>query len=79
MIRVSLNYLVLIFLVLMLAPIAGAWLIGEWKRLRRERAAFRHVLRCRLCAGEFLDATDVLLPRCPHCGAVNERRQPARL
>ena len=79
MIRVSLSYLVLIYLVLMLAPIFGAWLFSEWRRQRRERAAFRHVLRCKLCAGEYADATTALLPRCPHCGALNERRQPARL
>lgn len=73
MIRVSLSYLVLIYLVLMLAPILGAWLLHEWRRQRRERAAYRHVLRCRLCAGEYADETSALLPRCPHCGALNER------
>ena len=79
MIRVSLSYLVLIYLVLMLAPIFSAWLFTEWHRQRRERAAFRHVLRCKLCACEYADATTALLPRCPHCGALNERRQLARL
>jgi hypothetical protein len=79
LIRVSLNYLVPIYLVLMLAPIVGAWLVGEWRRLRRERAAFRHVLRCRLCTSEYVDETDALLPRCPHCGALNERRQLSQL
>ena len=79
MIRVSLSYLVLIYLVLMLAPIFSAWLCSEWRRQQRERAAFRHVLRCKLCATEYADATTALLPRCPHCGALNERRQLARL
>ncbi len=79
MIRVSLSYLVFIYLVLMLGPIIGAWFFSEWRRQRRERAAFRHVLRCRLCAGEYADATTDLLPRCPHCGALNERGQFARL
>ena len=79
MIRVSLSYLVLIYLVLMLAPIFGAWLFSEWRRQRRERAAFRHVLRCKLCACEYADATTALLPRCPHCGALNERGQLSRL
>ena len=79
MIRVSLSYLVLIYLVLMLGPIFGAWLFNEWHRRHRERAAFRHVLRCRLCAGEYADATSALLPRCPHCGALNERSGRLRL
>ena len=79
MIRVSLSYLVLIYLVLMLAPILGAWLLHEWRRQRRERAAYRHVIRCRLCAGEYADETSALLPRCPHCGALNERFGLSRL
>ncbi len=79
MIRVSLSYLVLICLVLMLAPIFGAWLLSEWRHQRRERAAFRHVLRCQLCACEYADPTPAPLARCPHCGALNERRQLARL
>ena len=79
MFRVSLGYLVLIYLALMLGPIFGAWLFNEWRRQRRERAAFRHVLRCRLCAFEFEDSTSTLLPRCPRCGSLTERFKPARL
>ena len=78
MIRVSLSYLVCIYLGLMLVPILGAWLLSEWRRQRRERAAFRHVLRCQLCAGEYADGTSTILPRCPHCGALNERKQLPR-
>lgn len=79
MIRVSLSTLVVIYLGLMLGPILGAWLFSEWRRQRRERAAFRHVLRCKLCASEYADATSTLLPRCPHCGALNERFSLSRL
>jgi hypothetical protein len=79
MIPVSLSYLVLIYLVIMLGPIFAAWLFSEWRRQRRERAAFRHVLRCALCAFEFEDKTTTLLPRCPHCGSLNERYELSRL
>ena len=79
MIRVSLSYLVLCYLVLMLSPIFGAWLLAEWRRQRRERAAFRHVLRCGICAFEFEDKSDALLARCPHCASLNERFQISRL
>ncbi len=78
MIRVSFTALVCIYLGLMLVPIFGAWLIAEWCRQRRERSAFRHVLRCRLCASEYADPTSTILPRCPHCGALNERAQLPR-
>jgi uncharacterized paraquat-inducible protein A len=78
-IPVTLSYLVLIYLVLMLAPIVGAWLLTEWRRQRRERSAFRHVLRCALCAFEFEDKTAAILPRCPRCGCLNERTRLSRL
>ena len=79
MIPVSLSYLVLIYLLIMLGPIFCAWLFSEWRRQRRERAAFRHVIRCTLCAFEFEDKTSTLLPRCPLCGGLNERYKLSRL
>ena len=79
MIPVSLSYLVLIYLSIMLGPILLAWIIYEWRRQRRERAAFRHVLRCGLCGFEFEDKTSSILPRCPRCGSLNERYRPSRL
>jgi uncharacterized paraquat-inducible protein A len=79
MIQISLSYLVLIFLVLMLGPVLIAWIANEWRRQRRERAAFRHVLRCNLCAFEFEDKSGALLPRCPRCGSLNERYRISRL
>ena len=79
MIRVTLSYLVLIYLVLMLGPIFCAYLLNEWRRQHRERSAFRHVLRCALCAFEFEDKTPNLLPRCPRCGSLNERSRLSRL
>ena len=73
MIRVSLGVLALIYLSIALGPIFAAWLINEFRRSRRERDAFRHVLRCNICAFEFADRSDTLLPRCPRCGSLNER------
>jgi predicted RNA-binding Zn-ribbon protein involved in translation (DUF1610 family) len=78
-IPVTLSYLVVIYLALMLGPIFCAWLLNEWRRQRRERAAFRHVLRCTLCAFEFEDKTTATLPSCPRCGCLNERSHLSRL
>jgi hypothetical protein len=72
-ISVSLGYLIIIYLGIMLGPILSAWAFYEWRRQRREKAAFRHVLRCSLCGFEFEDKTPALLPRCPRCGSLNER------
>lgn len=79
MIRLSLGYLALICLGLMLVPIFGAWLLSEWRRQRRERAAFRNVLRCSMCGLEYVDETPELLVRCPHCATLNERFRLSRL
>jgi hypothetical protein len=72
-IRVSLTTLITIYLLLFLAAVFLIWLVGEWNRRRRERRALRYRLRCVICAFEFEDRTDVLLPRCPRCGSLNER------
>jgi hypothetical protein len=79
MIGVSLSYLVLIYLVLMVVPVLGAWMLNEWRRKGRERIAFRNVFRCNICAIEFSDTSGSLLARCPHCGSLNERFRPSRL
>src|SRR5205823_14700734 len=73
MIRVSLAALVTIYLLLFLAIVFLLWIVGEWNRRRRERRALEYRLRCVMCAFEFEDRTDALLPRCPRCGSLNER------
>jgi hypothetical protein len=72
-IRVSLAALVTIYLLLFLAAVFLLWIVGEWNRRRRERRALQYRLRCVICAFEFEDRTDALLPRCPRCGSLNER------
>src|SRR5215472_2320970 len=72
-IRVSLAALVAIYLLVFLAIVFLLWIVGEWNRRRRERRALEYRLRCVICAFEFEDRTDALLPRCPRCGSLNER------
>jgi hypothetical protein len=78
-IRVSLALLVTIYLLLFLAAVFLLWIVGEWNRRRRERRALRYRLRCVICAFEFEDRTDALLPRCPRCGSLNERFKPEQI
>ena len=73
MIRVHLSLLVVIYLGLMVGPVLALWLFNEFRRQRRERAAFRFVLRCGMCAFEFEDRTETLLPKCPRCSSLTER------
>lgn len=79
MIPVTLGELVLYSLGGMLAGIFGAWLLSEWRRQRRERHAFRDVLRCSFCGSEFEGQSEDILSRCPNCGTLNERFRLSRL
>jgi predicted RNA-binding Zn-ribbon protein involved in translation (DUF1610 family) len=78
-IRVDFSLLLLILLALMLGPIFFVWLTNEFRRQRRHRDAFRYVLRCTMCAFEFEDRTETVLPRCPRCGSLNERYPLSRV
>jgi len=79
MIEVSLTMLVFVYLGMFLAVIFGNWIAWNLARMRRERQALRHRLRCALCSFEFEDASQDLLPRCPRCGSLNERTPFRRL
>jgi hypothetical protein len=78
-IRVSLTALVTIYLLLFLAAVFLFWIVGEWNRGRRERRALEYRVRCVMCAFEFEDRTDAILPRCPRCGSLNERFKLERI
>src|SRR5438445_11085291 len=78
-IRVSLAALVTVYLLLFLAAVFLFCRVEEWNRRRRERRALQHPLRCVICAFEFEDRTDALLPRCPRCGSLNERFKMERI
>ncbi|MDB6173027.1 MAG: hypothetical protein JWL59_2338 [Chthoniobacteraceae bacterium] len=79
MIPVSLNALIFIYLALMLGLIFSAWLVSTWSRRSRKRQAFRHLIRCSMCAFEFEDAAQTPLAVCPRCAALNERRRASQL
>lgn len=78
-IRISLSSLLTIYLLVFLAAIFLLGIVGEWNRRRRERRTLRHRLRCVICALEFEERSVDLLPRCPHCGSLNERIKPERI
>jgi len=79
MIHASLTMLVFVYLGIFLTVIFANWIVWNIGRLRRERRAFRHRLRCTLCSFEFENADTDPLPRCPRCGSLNERMPFRRL
>ena len=79
MIRVSLTTVIFIYLAVFLNTVFLIWFRWNWHRAKLARQAFRHRLRCTLCAFDFEDTTATLLPRCPRCGSLNERFRPSSL
>ena len=75
MIRISLPWLVCVYLLVFLGAIFIAWIAYEMVRKFRESRSLRHRLNCTICGMDYEDRTKTLLPRCPHCGSLNERFQ----
>lgn len=73
MIRLSLPWLVFLYLLIFLTAIFVVWTAYEMVRKFRENRAMRHRLRCMICGMEYEDRTRTVLPRCPRCGSLNER------
>ena len=74
MIRIELPTLIFIYLFLSVIVIGGLWLFDGWRVQKRKKQALRYAVRCTICASIFEDKTNELLPRCPRCGSLNERR-----
>ena len=73
MIRLSLTYIVFIYLILFLMAIGIVWSAYILARPRHEKDALRSRVRCHICAFEFEDRSNEELPRCPRCESLNER------
>jgi uncharacterized paraquat-inducible protein A len=56
----------------------AAWAYN-FGRTRREHAARKGLMRCRLCAFEFRNSENAVLPRCPRCNSLVERRRLSKL
>ncbi len=79
MFRLQLHELIFVYAGLCLAIIFLAAWFHNMRRTRRDRAGLHDLLKCGLCAYEFQDETKSVLPRCPHCNALVERRRLSRL
>jgi hypothetical protein len=79
MFRLQIHELLFVYTGLCLTVILVAACLHNFRRSTRERTARRGLLKCRLCAFEFRDTTGAVLPRCPNCGALTERRKLSQL
>jgi hypothetical protein len=72
MIRVSMTSLVLVLVCTSAGIVVLLWLLGEWRRSRREALLRSRSKKCPLCFFEFLTAPDLPRAPCPRCGAPTE-------
>jgi DNA-directed RNA polymerase subunit RPC12/RpoP len=79
MIRLSLSWMIMLYLAFFLVMISLVWLVYVFGRNRDERRFLRYRVRCRICANEFEDRSNAMLPKCPVCGSLNERTEIERI
>ena len=69
----SLHNLILTYVVVLLAGIAGAGIYSEMRRRRFEPTSrMDRIFRCRRCGYVYTDDPDVDRSRCSQCGKINE-------
>ena len=69
----SVPNLILAYVVVWLAGIAGAGIYSELRRRRFEPTPTEdHIFRCRRCGYVYTDDVDVVRSRCSQCGRMNE-------
>ena len=79
MFRVELHQLLYVYAGAALTIILLSAAFYNFGRTWRERRAHRGILKCGLCAFQFRDQTPTILPRCPNCDALVERRPWSQL
>ncbi len=79
MFRLELHELLFVYTGLCLGIVLLASVLHNLRRNRRESLAVRDVVKCHICAFEFLDQSGTDLPECPCCGARTSRTQISRL
>ena len=73
MFQISLDSIIVIYLVITLFGLFGLWGATDWLRKRRERRDRKFHLVCNICGVPYEDRSRDQIPPCPSCGALNER------
>ena len=69
----SIPSLILTYVVVLLAALAGVSIYSELRRRRFDPTASEdHIFRCRRCGYVYTDDPDVDRSRCSQCGQMNE-------
>ena len=73
MFRMTLDSLIVVYLVLLLGGLTLVWVAAEIFQRGREKRRRENYVVCNLCEHAFEDTSDDELAICPGCGALNER------
>ena len=74
MIELSLAEFAVGVIAIALAWVLGSTLLSRWSEAKMLRHSLKSRLTCRLCGHVFEDRSREEFPKCPECGAANERR-----
>lgn len=73
MFRVTLDSLIVVYLVILLGSLFLVWVAAEIFQRGREKRRRKNFVICNICEHVFEDDTGKDLVGCPACGALNER------
>ena len=75
MFRVSLDGIIVVYVVIILSSVFFSWFAAEIFRRGKENQRRKHFVICSICENLYEDRSHDELSECPVCGAVNEREK----
>lgn len=75
MFRVTLDGIIIVYVVIILCSVFFSWLAAEVFRVGKENQRRKHFVICSICDLVYEDLSQADLSECPRCGAMNERER----
>lgn len=75
MFRVTLDGVIVVYVVIILCSVFFSWLAAEVFRRGKANQRRKYIVVCPICENVYEDLTAVELPECPRCGHANEREK----
>lgn len=75
MFRVSLDGIIVVYVIIILCSVFFSWFAAEIFRRGKENQRRKHFVICSICENVYEDRSEEELTECPVCGAANEREK----
>ena len=75
MFRVSLDGVIVVYVVIILCSVFFSWFAAEVFRRGKENQRRKFFVKCAICEHVYEDVSTEELSECPRCGALNERER----